>query len=78
MNQHVVVCHAKKDKRTLRRFVRLDRSELGFQETVVSGTILRNVIETEEAKMVREMLREMALSPEVLGEMMGIRGGSGR
>lgn len=76
-NQHIVVCHARKDEKMLIRFVRLDRSAPGFKEMVVSGTILRNVIETEEAGMVREKVGEMALSPKVLCGMMGVEIGAG-
>lgn len=77
-NQHIIVCRAKRDESLLTRFVRLDRSAPRYQETVVSGTILRNLIETEEVEMVRIKVGEMALSPGLLGEIMGLemrRGG---
>lgn len=59
------------------RFVRLDRSAPGFKEVVVSGTILRKVIETEEAEVVRERVEEMALSPKLLCGMIGVEKGAG-
>lgn len=75
-SQHIIVCRAKEDESILRRFVRLDRSAHGYQETVVSGTILRNVIETEEAEMVKTKVGAMALSPGLLGQMMGLEIGT--
>ena len=71
-NQHIMVCRAKGDESLLTRFVRRDRLAPGYQETVVSGTLLRNVIETEEPEMVRIKVGEMALSPRLLGEMVGL------
>ena len=44
---------------------------------MVSGTILRNVIETEEVEMVTKRVGEMALSPGMLGQMMGLEVGAG-
>ena len=76
-NQHIIVCRAKGDESLLGRFVRLDRSAPEYQETVVSGTILRNVIETEEAEMVKTKVGEMALSPGLLGKMIGLEMGMG-
>lgn len=70
-SQHIIVCHAKGDESTRRRFVRLNRSAPGYQETAVSGTILRNVVETE-AELVQTKVAAMALSPGLLGQMMGL------
>ena len=71
-NQHILVCHVKDDKGLQIRFVRRDRSEPGFEEEGVSATILRNVIETEEGEQLWEKVGKMALSPEVLREMMEV------
>ena len=76
-NQHILVCRAKGDESLSTRFVRLDRSAPGYQETVVSGTIVRSVIEKEEAEMVKLKVGEMALSPKLLGQMMGLEMGTG-
>lgn len=73
-NQHII---AQKGEGIVRRFVRLDRSAPGFQETLVSGSIVRNAIETEEEEKVCEVLQAMALSPELLGEMLGLKVSTG-
>ncbi len=70
-NQRIFVCHAKYDKELLIRLVRLDRSAPGFKEVEASATILRDAIETEVGEGLREKVKAMALSPELLLKMIG-------